>query len=103
VLALVVNELATNAIKHAFESSGGHVTIKAWQDTGTVLIVVDDDGLDLPPRARLKGAGLGLRLESAHGLGLGLADQLTNSIGGRLVVPPPPSKAFEIRVPAGAR
>lgn len=103
VLALVVNELATNAIKHAFASSGGRVTIKAWQDADTAHIVVDDDGLDLPPRARLKGAGLGLRLQSAQGLGLGLAEQLTNSIGGSLVVPAPPSKAFEIHVPAGAK
>jgi two-component sensor histidine kinase len=103
VLALVVNELATNAIKHAFGSSGGRVTIRAWQDAGTVHIVVDDDGREMLPHARLKGAGLGLRLESAQGLGLGLADQLTSSIGGRLIVPPPPSKAFEIRVQVDTR
>lgn len=100
VLTLVVNELATNAIKHAFESSGGRVTIKAWQDNDMVHIIVDDDGLDLPPRARLKGARLGLRLESMQGLGLGLADQLVTTLGGRLMAPPSSSKAFEIQVPA---
>jgi two-component sensor histidine kinase len=89
-LALVVNELATNAIKHAFEEGkAGHirVTISRNGNRG-VTIIVDDDGLPFPE------AG-----DDRDGLGLGLAKRLMASIGGLLIMPPKGLKVFELRVP----
>ena len=91
-VALVVNELATNAIKHAFdEGVGGRISIVARRlDERTVSVVVDDDGLPFPePGERRDG-----------GLGLGLARRLMASVDGLFIPPPPGSKAFELRVPA---
>jgi len=91
-LALVVNELATNAIKHAFEvGATGHISVTARDhDERHIVIVVDDDGLPFP---ELDGKG--------GGLGLGLVKRLVASIGGLLILPPAGSKAFEIRMPIG--
>jgi len=90
-LALVVNELATNAIKHAFEEGkAGHVSIVVQRnDSGGIIIVVDDDGLPIPEATDAKGGGIGL----------GLVRRLVASIDGRLIVPTGRSKSFEIRVP----
>jgi len=89
-LALAVNELATNAIKHAFETgTKGHISIKARErDECTIAITVDDDGLPFP---ELAGKG--------SGLGLGLVKRLVASTGGLLILPPAGLKVFEIRAP----
>lgn len=89
-IALVVNELATNAIKHAFDGTGGHVRIKIGAKPGRDLtITVDDDGRPLRDAPPLAGSGLGL----------GLVRRMMASIGGLLIPPPPGSKTFELRVP----
>src|SRR5690606_3746285 len=45
-LALVVNELVTNAVKHAFGSAaGGRVSVGGCNEgEGTLLLPIDDDG-----------------------------------------------------------
>src|SRR4051812_25398646 len=90
-LALAVNELATNAIKHAFcEDRTGQISIAARMDGARqALIIVDDDGL---PFSEAASAG-------RSGLGLTLVKRLTESIGGTLVTPRQGSKCFEMRVP----
>jgi two-component sensor histidine kinase len=91
-LALAVNELATNAIKHAFrEDRTGHIRITARLDRARhVVIIVDDDGL---PFAEAVSAG-------KSGLGLTLVRRLVESINGTFVPPPQNGpKCFEIRVP----
>lgn len=90
-LSLVVNELATNAIKHAFDiGTAGHIQIRIGANIGRGLaVIVEDDGRpfhDAP-------VGMG------SGLGLGLAKRLMASIGGLFIPPPPGSKAFELRLP----
>jgi two-component sensor histidine kinase len=89
-LALVVNELATNAIKHAFEAEvAGHISIKVREyDQSGVSILVDDDGLPFPEPGKTTG------------LGLGLVKRLVASAGGLFLSPPSGSKTFEIRIPA---
>lgn len=89
-LALVVNELTTNAIKHAFQD-GGSGTIRVWigkNGGGDLVIIVEDDG-----RPFIEAAG------SDKGLGMGLAKRLMASIGGLFIPPPSGSKAFELRMP----
>ncbi len=89
-LALVVNELATNAIKHAFkEEMGGHIRVTINQSDGRHLIVtVDDDGLPLPAT-------------ESSGLGMGIVKRLMASIDGMFIPPGRGSKMSELRVPLG--
>ena len=89
-LALAVNELATNAIKHAFaQDAAGHVRIITSNGVGRdATVIVDDDGLPFPE----------LR-EPSGGFGLGLVRRLIESIGGIVIMPPPGTKRFELRVP----
>lgn len=87
-LALTVNELATNAIKHAFQQGkSGRIDISAREDDRNLIIIVDDDGLPFSSSP-----------EAKSGLGLGLVKRLVASIGG-VVIPPDGSKVFEIRLP----
>ncbi len=89
-LALVTNELATNAIKHAYkDGKPGHIRVTLGRTAnGDISIVVDDDGSALPETLQ----------PGQSGLGLGLARRLTASIGGLFIPPGADSKAFELRV-----
>jgi len=90
-LALVVNELMTNAIKHAFrEGVDGRIMVIVGRSAGgDVVVTVDDDGLPYPDPSDQSG-----------GLGLGLARRLMASIDGLLIAPTGGTKTFELRVPA---
>ncbi|WP_298089573.1 sensor histidine kinase [uncultured Sphingomonas sp.] len=94
-LTLVVNELMTNAIKHAFEEgTSGHITVTVGRSAqGDVMVTVDDDGLPFPESSAPDGSGMGL----------GLAKRLMASIDGLLIAPTGPSKLFELRVPSEHR
>lgn len=94
ILALVVNELTTNAIKHAFsKGASGHVTITVNRITGGDLVItIDDDGLPLPKHGSVQGSGLGL----------GLAKRLMASIDGLLIPPSPGSKLFQLEITPAA-
>ncbi|GAN15294.1 sensor histidine kinase [Sphingomonas paucimobilis] len=89
-LTLVVNELMTNAMKHAFEEgTSGHITVTVGRSAqGDVMVTVDDDGLPFPKSSAPDGSGMGL----------GLAKRLMASIDGLLIAPTGPSKLFELRV-----
>jgi two-component sensor histidine kinase len=88
-LALVVNELMTNAIKHAFEEgTSGHIRVSIIRSSGCeAVILVDDDG---QPFSEDPSSGLGMRI----------VKRLLASVGGLFVPPLPGSKVFELRVPA---
>lgn len=63
-LALAVNELATNAIKHAFqEEQGGRISIVVERDgDGATIVTVDDDGLPLSDGTAAGDSGMGFGL-----------------------------------------
>jgi two-component sensor histidine kinase len=90
-LALIVNELVTNAIKHAFAAGrGGRITIAVRRNGEPHLaIIVDDDGIPFPDHSD----------RNSDGLGLGLVGRLMESIGGLVILPANGSKTFEMRVP----
>lgn len=93
-LALTVNELTTNAIKHAFEQGkSGRIRISAREDNRNLTVIVDDDGLPFPDSSGGK----------SDGLGLGLVKRLVASIGGPLILPVNGSKCFEIRMPVSSQ
>lgn len=90
-MALAVNELATNAIKHAFhERADGRISVELdRQDALKVVVVsVEDDGLPLCIDASAHGTGMGL----------GLVARLVNSVGGTFSLPKSGSKRFEIKM-----
>ena len=90
-VALVVNELMINAIKHAFrEGVAGHIAVTLGRNAGGgVVITVDDDGLPFPEASTPGG-----------GLGLGLVKRLMASVDGLLIMPVGPGKVFELRIPS---
>lgn len=90
-LALVVNELATNAIKHAFdEGKPGHIRISVRRcGERHAAILVDDDGLPFAAARDTK----------SNGMGLSLVRRLVASADGVFIQHGAGSKCFEIRVP----
>jgi PAS domain S-box-containing protein len=77
---LIMNELVTNALKHAFpEGRPGCVTISCHQDpsSGTITLAVADDGVGFPSD---------YEPETSRSLGMKLVDVLTKQIKGELVM-----------------
>jgi two-component sensor histidine kinase len=52
---LLVNELATNAIKHAFPHGTGHVVLSVEKVGDQIELIVADDGVGLKDGGALKG------------------------------------------------
>ena len=63
-IGIVVNELVTNACKHAFPDRGGRILVTARRDGEQARIAVADDGRGMPGSARER-RGLGTRLIEA--------------------------------------
>jgi len=75
--ALLLNELATNAAKHAYGPEGGVVYVNLYQSEGARILEVRDAGMGLPvDRDVLKPSG--------DSLGIRLIQTLTQSLGGTL-------------------
>ncbi len=62
-LGLIVNELSTNAIKHAFPAGKGVLTIEFRRRDGQVVMTVHDNGVGMNPAG--EGSGLGSRFVEA--------------------------------------
>jgi PAS domain S-box-containing protein len=86
---LIVNELASNALKHAFpDGRSGEVRVELDQvQDGTLLLRVSDDGIGLPAdfEAR-RGKSLGLQLVS----------DLARQLQGTFRIAPGPRAVFEV-------
>ncbi len=77
---LILNELVTNAIKHAFPGrDAGRVSVSARRDGRQVELRVADDGAGLPQGFEPTGGGT---------LGMQLVGSLVAQLGGRLDVAP---------------
>ncbi|MFW5688451.1 MAG: sensor histidine kinase [Spirochaetota bacterium] len=86
-LGLIVNELITNSIKHAFpEGRTGRITLTLRASAQEVELVVGDDGV-------------GTGEVSGEGLGLGLIEVLSQQIGGALERPDAPGTWYRIAFP----
>ncbi len=74
VIGTIVNELLTNAMKHAYpDSATGTITVRAHRTNDAFVLEVADDGVGLPAAERAgAGAGSGMNLvrllvEQLHG------------------------------------
>ncbi|HVV82888.1 MAG TPA: histidine kinase dimerization/phosphoacceptor domain -containing protein, partial [Kofleriaceae bacterium] len=90
---LIVNELISNALKHAFPGErAGTVTIEAHGDEGRAVVSVRDDGVGLP-------AGFEPSARARTGLGMVVVTTLASQLHATLTVVREPDTAFELRFP----
>jgi two-component sensor histidine kinase len=88
---LIVNELATNAFKHAFNGrTKGTVGVRASVRDENVSVTVEDDGCGLPRDFKLDGLTT---------LGLQIVTLLTSQLHGTLSVEPNGGAHFRIEFP----
>lgn len=89
---LLVNELVTNALKHAFPDgrTGTVRIVLARDDDGRGRIIVADNGVGLPPHIE-PGAG--------HSLGFQLIPLLVDQLGGELRLVRDAGTRFEVSFP----
>ena len=89
---LIVSELISNAIKHAFPNDRqGKMTIAlVLTPPDIVTLRVTDDGIGLPD---------GVQIGQIGKLGLSLVDALTRQLQGTLEIQREPGTSFEIRFP----
>lgn len=75
-LALIVNELVTNACKYAYpETLAGHIWVNIRREAGAVSVTVRDAGVGLP---------VGFEIAKAKGLGMLIATTLAAQLGASL-------------------
>jgi len=88
---LFVNELITNAAKHAYPDGDGKVWVKLSRHSGdAVVISVRDEGVGLPPQFDKKSGRLGMRLVGTF------AQQLKGDLQ---VLPKEPGTEFVLTFP----
>jgi two-component sensor histidine kinase len=91
-ICLIINELVTNAVKHAFPNfSAGRIAIQLRRHgPDELLLRITDDGVPFPGNFQeLK----------ARSLGLQLMEGLVEHLGGRLVYPRASDKSFTVLIP----
>jgi two-component sensor histidine kinase len=88
---LLVNELVTNSLKHAFpHGRSGDIHIALRADAGQVTLVVQDTGVGLPE---------GVDLRAAESLGLQLVGALTDQLGGTMTLERQGGTSFRLTFP----
>jgi two-component sensor histidine kinase len=84
-IGLVVNELVTNAAKHAFiESANGRIDVSFQPAGAGYRLIVQDDGRGLPPDFH----------DRRNGLGRGLVEAFARQAGGSLNIAEGPGATF---------
>lgn len=75
---LIVNELITNALKHAFDNRRGRLRVELKSSSpDTVRLMVSDDGVGLPST---------FDIHESRSLGMQLVATLAEQLGGKLVI-----------------
>ena len=88
--SMIVHELVTNALRHAFPGGKGTITLTLEAEGSQhVCLVVADDGVGLPVPGPVGG------------IGLDLVNLMVEQIGGELQTCGGPGAAFRLRFPAG--
>lgn len=74
---LVINELATNSIKHAFPQGNGIIKIELKTDDDAHILIIEDDGIGLPEN---------LDPQKSKKLGLMVVNTLVNQLNGEIEI-----------------
>ncbi len=90
-LAIIVNELVTNSLKHAFGDGGaGRVRVVSQMVDGGLEIEVSDNGSGIKKKAASAGTGLGRKLVETFARHLKASHETVSTDGGtthRIVIP----------------
>ncbi len=90
-VGLIVNELVTNAAKHAFaDGRPGVIRVAFTRSDVGYRLLVEDDGMGLPADFR----------QRRQGLGRGLVEAFTHQAGGELRIGEGPGARFEVALAA---
>lgn len=88
-LGLLITELATNALKHAFPSGSGEINVSLGApEAGAVVLRVADNGVGLPPD-----------FQKRKNSGLSIVDGLVRQLGGRIEAIQTKGVCWEARLP----
>ncbi|MDF3020397.1 MAG: histidine kinase [Steroidobacteraceae bacterium] len=92
---LVLNELITNSLKHAFpDGRRGTVKVILRRDgAGHAMLCVSDDGVGIPP---------GVDPRNSASLGMSLVFMLVEQLGGSIDIQPSPGTELRMRFPIEA-
>jgi two-component sensor histidine kinase len=89
-VALLVNELVTNAFKHAYPAEKGRIVVSVRAENNRIKLEVSDDGVGLPDGFTIKGwTGTSLGMRVIGGLVQQLKSELivdTNLPGARFIL-----------------
>jgi two-component sensor histidine kinase len=86
---LIVNELVTNVLKHAFPDRKGEITVSIHDFNGTVELVIADNGIGIPE---------GIDFRTTETLGLQLVSILAeDQLGGEIQLIKNKGTEFRIR------
>lgn len=89
-LGVVVNELVTNAAKHAYPApASGQISVRLEHGPAGVALTVGDSGPGLPAQP------------AKSGLGMRLVRSLCQQMGAEFEVEPPPGATVSVRLPEG--
>lgn len=87
-LGLIVNELVTNSMKHAFPGDeSGHVNVELYHENGEIVLKIADNGIGFPKD---------LDYKNTSSLGLQLVNNLTSQIDGELELDRSQGTAFTL-------
>lgn len=89
LIAVVVAELIENSLKHAFDASGGRITVMLGEDGQGLVLTVSDNGSGV--------------VGEKGGRGTAIVDAAVDELGGRIVRAPSTDGTFiEVEVPTTA-
>jgi two-component sensor histidine kinase len=94
---LLVNELVSNSLKHAFpegRSGDVYVELQPAEEEGLLRLRVSDTGVGLPS---------GFDLKRSTSLGLRLVSDLSRQMGGKLEVGTGPGAVFTVKFQASGK
>lgn len=87
-LGLIMNEMLTNALKHAFDEQMGKINIS--------LVALDDNQYELTFEDNGKGFPEGIDIENLNSLGLDLIKTLTEQLDGSLALSNNPGALYRV-------
>jgi two-component sensor histidine kinase len=96
-ISILVNELVTNALKHAFPADReGAIRVALRRSPGGIELTVEDDGIGLNDIARTRSTGLGTRLVETFVKQLRARHEVSSDAQGtrhRIRIPPDPASS----------